>query len=384
MKKLSLIVALLLTSLTATAQWTGKYKAGLEGGYEWNIFLNPTVVQTGEDILRRNDLWINAYYAGAFVSADFKKEIKNGRMKWGTHLSGANYTSTANANRHSFRLYGSYRKKYAPRKYFEFAPELYRIKRAGVNDNDAILTTPFSYTRFTLPFKLDFYKGNRAWVKTRAGYTYKAYDKIPFEEINNKSIRYHAGFVGVSVSKKWVDNQVERKLTFSSDIELRFYKDLEQFLDEEEPDEPGETEEESRFWTYITNDLVYDIKPANKPWELSLGLYTTIRLDREEENGYLEFAPGIDGTWQMAKMRLKGSLRYVNRNYPGREVGDTEEPLRYQFLRGSIEAQVPVRDNLDFFVRGNMVNRKSSNTALGRGFRGYFNSRFETGLVLRF
>lgn len=379
MKKLSLILLLSLTSLTVNAQWTGKYKAGLNGGHEWNIFLNPITVQNGEDILRRNDLWVNAYYAGAFVNADFKKNIKDGRLKWGTAISGASYNSTVNANRHSFRLYGSYRKKYAPRKYFEFAPEFYRIKRQGINDNDAILTTPFSYTRITLPFKFDFYKGNRVWLKTRAGYTFKAYDKL-----NNKTISYHAGFVGASLSKKWIGNQVERKLTFSSNLEMRLYKDLEQFIDEEEPDEPGEVEQESRLWAYFSNDLVYDIKPQNSPIDLSLGLYTTIRFDRDWENGYLEFAPGLDANWRLRNMTLKGRVRYVNRNYPDREVGENEEPLRYQFVRANLEAQVPVRDNLDFFVRGNMINRKSSNTGLGRGFRGYFNSLIETGIVLKF
>ena len=336
-------------------------------------------MQNGEDILRRNDLWVNAYYSGAFVNADFKKNIKDGRLKWGTALSGAVYNSTVNANRHTLRLYGSYRKKYAPRKYFEFAPEFYRIKRAGINDNDAILTTPFSYTRLTLPFKLDFYRGNRSWLKTRAGYTYKVYDQF-----NNKNISYHAGFFGASLSKKWIDGQMERKLTFSSNVEGRLYKDLEEFIDEDEPDEPAETEQESRLWVYISNDLVYSLKPQNSPFELDLGLYTTIRLDRDFENGYLEFAPGIDGIYDMGNVKWKGSLRYVNRNHPDREVGETEQPLRYQFVRVSLEARMPIRDNLDFFARGNMVNRKSSNTSLGRGFRGYFNSRIEAGLVFKF
>lgn len=389
MKKLSLILILSLISLAAQAQWTGKYKAGLEGGYEWNIFLNPTSVQTDSDLLRRNDLWINASYAGAFFSADFRKDIKNGRLKWGARFSGANYNATVNANRHTIRWYGSYRKKYAPRKYFEFAPEFYRVQRQGVNDNDAILTTPFSYTRITLPFKLDYYRGNRVWLKTTAGYTFKAYDQF-----RNRSISYHAGFVGASLSKKWIDNQVERKLTFSSNLEMRLYRDddliflEEEFLAEDEEDiEPvdmTETERETRLWTYISNDLVYDIKPSRQPYELTLGVYTTLRLDRDQRNAYREWAPGISGSWQLPYMKLRGSLRYVNRKFPNRQMGEHDSPLRYQFVKAWLEAEVPLTDHMDFRVRGNVVNRNSSNTALTRAFRGYFNSMVEAGVVYRF
>ncbi len=375
-----------MTSLSASAQWTGKYKAGMNGGHEWNIFLNPPSVQTEDATLRRNDLWINGYFSEFFVNADFKKNTKDGRLKWGTALSGAVYSSTINANRHSYKLYGSYRKKYAPRKYFEFAPEFLRTKRQGVNDNDAVLATPFSYTRFTLPFKLDFYRGNLSWLKTAFGYRYKAYDQT-----NTGSISYHAGFAGLDLSKKWRKNQVETKLTFSTNLEVRAYRDSTREFEEFDPDDfdPEDREEadeldiETRLWTYVSNDLVYEIKPLKRPYELSFGLYTTLRLDRDQRNAYREWAPGISGGWDLEKVKLRGSLRYVNRSYPNRQVGESESPLTYQFVRASVQAEVPLTDHWDFRIRGNMINRKSSNTARTRAFRGYFNSLVEVGVVLK-
>ena len=189
-----IVLSLLWTSLQLNAQWTSEYKAGLNAGYEWNIFLNPSMIEGEEQDLFRNDLWLNAAYQGAFVQANFKKITPAGRWKLGAYVSGANYNSEINANRHAFRLNASYRTKYADRKYFEVAPELYRTKRAGINDQDAILATPFSYLKFTLPAKLDFYLRNKTWLKTTGGYIYKKFD-----DTNSRSVKYHAGFVGSSL-----------------------------------------------------------------------------------------------------------------------------------------------------------------------------------------
>lgn len=383
MRTITIAILLVLTSFQVNAQWVRKFKAGLNAGYEWNIFLNPSIISGEEETLFRNDLWINAPYQGGFLSADFNKDMGKSRWKIGTYLSGANYNSRINANRHSFRLNVSYRTKYAARKYFEIAPEVYRVKRVGINDQDAILSTPFSYFRLTLPVKFDFYLRDKVWLKTTAGYLYRSYDRT-----NDRQLSYHAGFMGGSLSKKWNTSNSETKLTYSNRIELRLYKNLEFFLDEPvetgDPSEPEEVEESSRIWTYISNDLEYSIKPFHQRFKLTMGLYSTIRLDSEEENSYKELAPGITGEWKLKNWTLSTDLSYVYRNYSEREVGEEEIPLQYKYIRGSVKAEVPLRKNMNFYVRSNLVNRASSNDLLTRGFREYFNSRVEMGIVLKF
>lgn len=383
MRSTAIALLIVLTSLQAEAQWERKFKAGLNGGYEWNIFLNPSIVSGDEEMLFRNDLWVNAPYQGGFLSADFNKDLGKSRWKIGTYLSGANYNSRINANRHSFRLNVSYRTKYAARKYFEIAPSVYRVKRVGINDQDAILSTPFSYLRLTLPVKFDFYLKNKVWLKTTTGYLYRSYDRT-----NDRQLAYHAGFIGASLSKKWNTRESETKLTYTNRVEMRLYKNLEFFIDEPaevgDPTEPEEVEESSRIWTYISNDLEYSIKPVNKRFKLNMGLYSTIRLDSEEENSYIELAPGISGEWKLKNWTLSTDLSYVYRNYSEREVGEEEIPLQYKYIRGSVKAEVPLRKNMNFYMRSNLVNRASSNDLLTRGFREYFNSRVEMGVVLRF
>lgn len=380
---ITISILLALTSLQLNAQWKRQFRAGLNGGYEWNIFLNPSVIQGGEETLFRNDLWVSAPYQGGFLSADFNRDLGKSRWKIGTYISGANYNSRINANRHSLRLNVSYRTKYADRKYFEIAPEVYRIKRVGINDQDAILATPFSYFRFTLPVKFDFYLRNKVWLKTTTGYLYRSYDRT-----NDRQLNYHAGFIGASLSKKWKSDRSERKLTYSNRVEMRLYKNLEFFLDEPveagEPAEPAEVEESSRIWTYLSNDLEYSFKPADERFKLTMGLYTTIRLDSEEENSYKELAPGIRGEWKLNKWTLSSNLSYVYRNYSEREVGEEEIPLQYKYIRGSVKASVPLREKTNFYIKSNVVNRASSNDLLTRGFREYFNSRIEMGITLRF
>ncbi len=383
MRTIAIAILLVLTSLQVEAQWERKFKAGLNGGYEWNIFLNPAIVSGEEETLFRDELWVSAPYQGGFLSADFHKDLGKSRWKIGTYLSGANYNSRINANRHSFRLNLSYRTKYAARKYFEIAPTIYRVKRVGVNDQDAILSTPFSYLRLTLPVKFDFYLKNKVWLKTTTGYLYRSYDRT-----NDRQLAYHAGFIGASLSKKWSTRKSETKLTYTNRVEMRLYKNLEFFIDEPaeegDPTESEEVEESSRIWTYVSNDLEYSIKPGNKRFKLNMGLYSTIRLDSEEENSYMELAPGINGEWKLKNWTLSTDLSYVYRNYSEREVGEEEIPLQYKYIRGSVKAEVPLRKNMDFYIRSNVVNRASSNDLLTRGFREYFNSRFEVGVVLRF
>ena len=343
----------------------------------------PTIVSDGE-LLRRADLWTNAFYEEGFLSATMKRKTATGRWKLGSYFSAANYHSRVNANRHAFRFDLSYRTKYADKKYFEIAPQLYRIKRQGVNDQDAILTVPFSYVKFTLPVKFDFYLGDRKWLKTTSGYFYKSFDRF-----NNRQIAYHTAFLEAKFSKKWLKAGAETKLTYTGRTEFRFYRIESQnvpVFDPEDDLDPADLEEgnhSNRQWTYISNDLEYSIKPASERYSLNLGLYSTLRLDAEEENGYFELAPGIESTLYFPGFELSGRLQYVNRSYPDREVGEEDLPLTYQYVRGSIKATMPIKKRTSFFVRANMVNRASSNTAQTRGFREYFNAVVETGLVIR-
>lgn len=377
MKKLSIILTLILISSSAKAQWERRFQAGVAAGYEWNIFLNPTTLLKNGVEMDRSQLWENALYERLFMSASFTRELENSRFKLNASLAGGNYHSRLNANRYSFSVKASYRTKYARKKYFELAPEVARIKQDGVNEADAVLRTPFSYVRFTLPLKFDFYLGNKVWFKTTTGYIFKNYDRD-----NGEQLYYHAGFAEVSLSKKWQSKTLTTKLTFSASAELRSYQDI---RNSQGTDGQPALDEQTRSWNYFRTNLEYDIKPAHERFGLTLGIYGTRRADRDTINSYQEWAPGAEAFTMINKVRLSANFRYSVRNYGYRLVGTEQELLQYNYLRSSIKAEMPLGKKLRFFVKGNLVDRLSNNDVeTTRGFRGYFNSKVETGLTIRF
>ncbi len=376
MKKLTTLILLILISSPTIAQWERSSKVGITGGYEWNVFLNPQTLERNGEFLNRSNLWDNATYQSLFMNNSFKREFANSRIRLDANISGGLYQTNMKANRYSYELGASYRTKYAKRKYFEFAPTLTRIKRDGVNEADAILRTPFSYTQLLIPIHLDFYLGNKAWLKTESGYLYKNYDRQPGQELF-----YHAPFTNVSISKKWEGKNLVKKLTFRTGIQLRRYTDIDGPIDEEVDDEDN-----SRSWNYFRNNIEYDITSADKSRSFTFGIYHVKRVDADETNSYSEISPGFRFTRKFGTLRLSGGLKYSVRNYPELTPGEgnDDEPLRYQYLRGNIKATLKMNKSTDLFLKGNLVNRVSSNTDINSiGFRGYFNSVIETGLVIK-
>ena len=384
MKKIiTLILSLVMTS-PLLGQWEKSQKLGLKTGYEWNVFLNPSTLERNGDLLNRSELWDNATYQSIFLNNTFKKEFTSGRLRLDFDLSGGLYQTNLKANRYSFEIGASYRTKYSKRKYFEFAPNLTRVKRDGINQADAILSTPFSYLQMVVPVHFDFYLGNKAWLKTEAGYIYKIYDRQ-----NGEKLFYHAPFAGASLSKKWETEKLVKKLTFSTIVQMRRYTDVDQASQSDSDDEElleGELVSKTRAWNYFKNSLEYSMTETNKRYALTFGLYHVSRIDLDESNSYHEISPGIKMEYRLGKIKLGGALKYSLRNYPELTPGEEndENPLRYNYLRGNIKVETLLKKGTNIFIKGNLINRTSSNVdVMMRGFRGYFNSFIETGISIR-
>ena len=387
MKKLTIILSLIAISTQLNAQWKTDFTAGLKGGYEWNVFLNPTTAVVDGDLLLREDLWTSGFYQTAFLNGKFKKDEGHRRWKMGFKLSGSNYMTELNANRFTLGLDASYRVKFAKRKYFEVAPDFLRISQNGVSLDDAILRTPFSYTQLLIPVKLDFYLGNKAWLKTEVGYKYKNYDRQNPEE----QLYYHAPFFGFRLSKKWENLNFMNKLTFSANAELRNYTDVRMSTVTGDPEEEEEDEEfdiitnGTRKWNYYRANLEYNIKPKEWLYEITFGLYTINRNDQSGRNGYFQVSPGVTASTQLKKLKVSGTARYSLRNYKNISAGEGAGNLQYKYFRLRLRAEAPLSKSTKWFTNFNYVNRESnrvSNTSLG--FRGYLNSLIETGISIKF
>lgn len=373
MKKFITLAITFYITQSLFAQTTSNHSVGAGLGHEWNVFLNPSYLESEEEELDRFDLWDNGTFQSLSSRNSWKIEKGEHRLKLVANGSLGIYQTQNDANRFEYYLKASYRTKYSSKKYFEFAPEYQRLKREGVNIADAVLRTPFSFGRLYLPLHFDFYMGNKMWVKTQVGYLYKHYDRMMEEE----ALVYKSPFATVSFSKKWVGSSVQ-KLTFNSGLQLRTYEEL-------EFDSDGELEEKTRNWNFLRNSVEFSNKKESR--SITFGLYEISRLDQSQTNTYHEASPGVKWSSEFGKIGIDASLRYSYRYYPGLTPGEDNDDLQlvYQYIRTNVKMTYEVTSKIQGYTKLNVVDRLSNNPdPAARGFRGYFNSLVETGLTYKF
>lgn len=362
-------------------QVSHSHKLDLGLGNEWNAFLKPSTLLDEEgETLFKSELWDNGTFQSASLRNSFKIEGDKYRLKFKLNGSLGIYQTQQNSNRYTYRVGASYRLKYAKKKYLELSPELYRKKREGINTDNAVLTTPFSYTLVKIPLGFDFYLRNKAWLKTQVGYLHKDYDKE-----RGEMLYYQAPYADVVISKKWESGNVTSKLSLKSTTQIRDYRTRSiVFNHDEEDEEFDETEfrDGSRDWRYQFTNIQLDITKNEGRSNVILGLYHTSRIDANRRSTFHEIGPGVQYEVSSAKAGLKTNLRYTVRNYERLAPGaGNDTPLQYKYLRANIELHHRLGTASDFYVKGNVVNRSSNNPNLDTlSFREYFNGFVELGL----
>ncbi len=380
MKRIIILTLTCFSTIAGYGQITRTHKIALGLGNEWNPFLSPNTLVEDEETIAREELWDNGTYQSLSLKNSLKIEGEKYRLKFKVNGSLGIYQTEEDANRFTYRLGVSYRLKYAQKKYFEFAPELFRKRREGINADNAVLTTPFSYSLFQAPVGLDFYLGNKAWLKTKTGYLYKNYDKAQGEELY-----YQAPFFEASISKKWDSKNAVKKISLRSATQFRKYQTLSLINapeEEEQPEEENVYREGSRNWTYQFTDLLLDISGNDSHQKLGIGLYHISRIDADKRSTYHELGPGIQYQLQSAKAGVKASLKFTIRSYQRLAPGsDNDVPLQYEYIRANIELYHALSKRSQIYGKGNIVNRTSNNpNQESLSFRGYFNGYAEIGI----
>ena len=330
----------------------------------------------------------NGTFEALLFRNSFKKETDNHTLKLKLNGGAGLYQTTANANRYQLEAGLTYRVKYGKRKYFEFAPEFIKKKRQGINQAQAVLRTPFSYSQLIIPVKFDFYLKNKAWLKTEVGYLRKSYDRE-----NDEELFYRAPFATVSLSKKWLINEKIHKVTISNNSQLRSYLELERIVevidDEEEEEmefEEEDFEEKTRNWNYFRNNIEYNFAGKEKKFRLTTGLYHIRRFDLDDRNSYNEIASGFNMSYQFKKLSLSGSIKYSIRNYDTLSPGAGNDVLlQYRYIRSSVGIEYKLKPNRLLFLKGHLIDRTSNNPGTtSLAFRGFFNASVEAGISIKF
>ena len=384
MKKLLILTIFCATCSTVLAQIEKRSSLSIGGGYALNVALNPESLDDDGELLGREDLWDNGTFQAINFRNTFKHKKGNHFLKLKLNVGNAWYQTENDADRHHYDIAFTYRTKYASRKYFEFSPELNRRRRDGVNLSDAVLQMPFSYTLINLPLRFDFYMRNKVWLKTSVGYLSKDFDRAAGQLI------YRAPYAGALVSKKWKNTERTTKLSASTETQFRFYQDIRAIAidddDEEEPLEEEEFDERSRQWTYMRNNLTYQLNFERNKLALEAGLFQILRLDRDGRNGFNELGAGVKASIPVDKWRLSGYMRYSMRNYSNLAPGaDNNTLLEYRYIRTGFNVGYRLKKWFDIYLGGSLVDRTSNNpTITSAAFREYTNGQVEAGVTVRF
>ena len=373
-----LTLLLIQFALIGYGQVSHSHKLRIGLGNEWNAFLSPSRLEVDDELLTKSELWDNGTYQTLALKNSLKTEGEKHRLKLKMSGSLGLYQTNQDANRYTYRLGVSYRLKYASRKYFEVAPEIFRKKRDGVNADNAVLTTPFSYTLVKAPVGFDFYLGNKAWLKTQIGYLYKNYDKSDGEKLF-----YKAPYFDTSISKKWVSESSTVKISLNSITQRRHYTVITRIADEDEEDDPI-LREGFRNWLYQFTNLILDISSNDDLQKIGIGIHHTSRIDLTRNSTFHEAGPGITYQVKSKKIALRSGIRYLIRNYTKLSPGaGNDVPLKYKYLRANVELDYELTTNALLYWRANAVNRTSNNPDLEAGnFREYFNGLIEMGVKM--
>ncbi len=373
MKKLTIFtLAYLFIAVPAIAQWQAK--TGVTNGYKWNIFKSPDVLVETSETLSRNQLWQNSVFNGFFIDTDYHKKWENSRLKISADLGLNLYYQQSQAHKNEYRLYASYRANYADNRYIEFAPEFKRKQQDGVNQNDLIYSTRLSYRQFEAPVHLDFYLGDRAWLKFEAKYRLKIYDQF-----DNNETRYSAYYLEALYKKKWKNPVVTHEISAETELQYRDQNNI-AFTAQNSPIIAA-----SRAFSKVEAGTAYKLKTSNSRFEIEFPVTATLVGDYPSGNlNYNEIEFGTDVQFYIAETRIKLGAERTLRNFSNFKT-QSGRSLNHQFWDFSFGLKAPLTTRLALTTKASFVTRNSNRERTNTfAYREYTTSYFQTGIEVKF
>ncbi|RNC83629.1 MAG: hypothetical protein ED557_07535 [Balneola sp.] len=368
-RTITCILAILFFQEFASAQL--RVKTGVYQGYEWNIFRNPETLIQSEDTLGRSDLWSNSNYNELFANTDFLKRWGSTRLKLSGDLRANVYHQQNSAQKEFYRVYASFRTKYASRKYFEFSPSFSRKTQAPIDQSDLIFRSRFSYSQVLAPLHFDFYLKKQRWLRFEASYRYKSYDAT-----DNDKTHYHGFEVQALYSKRW-KGRVTSEIELFAEWNSRNQTELE-FATQTSPEEIKKRSFESYT---VGSNLSFQSKSKSFKIEFPVS-YKVFNDSPSERLNYSQVVAGTKLSFDLGKARVIQNFSGTLRDFTTLTVAD-EEFLNYKFIRSSTTVTVPIMDRFNYIAKASLIRRLSNRATMSSSsFRGYFSSYIETGISI--
>lgn len=366
MKKLLMVLAI-VSGLAQNSMAQFDSKLSVNGGYEANIFKNPEIYEDDDLVYTKDELWANSIYNEFSVNLNYKKEWNKSHFKINTSGGGSLYYSELEANKYNYKIVVKYRTRYGKRKYFGVAPVFSRLKKEGMDQTETILTTPYSYINFILPFNFDFYLKKKTWFKIELAYNYKKYDrKAPERYI------YNAGLANVSLKKKWQSRKHFIQLNFYGKFDSRYYIHNETIKNSEF----NEVEKKTRLWNYYTAGTEYSFGAQNKKWRLGIPVEYIYKYDKlTDKYSYKQYSAGLSISTLSKRIYSSQKFYTNNRDYMNL-MADEETNLRYTFFKYSSKFSYflaqKTKVGLSFNYIYRLSNKKNIESKYSRSYMNYY------------
>ncbi len=368
-RTITCILVLLLFQEFASAQF--RVKTGAYQGYEWNIFRNPETLIQSEDTLGRSDLWSNSNYNELFVNTDFFKRWGSKRLKLSGDVRANVYHQQNSAQKEFYRLYASYRTKYATRKFFEISPSFSRKTQAPIDQSDLIFRSRFSYSQVLAPLHFDFYLKKQRWLRFETSYRYKSYDAT-----SNDKTHYHGFEAQALYSKRW-KGKITSEIELFAEWNLRNQTELE-FATQSSPEEIKKRSFES--YTFGSN-LSFRTKSNSFKIEFPVS-YKVFNDSPSNRLDYSQIVAGTKLSFDLGNARVIQNFSGTLRDFSTISVSE-DELLNYKFIRSSTTVTVPIMNKFNYIAKASLIRRLSNRSTMrSSSFRGYFSSYIETGISI--
>lgn len=366
------LIAILALPASVAAQL--KIEAGINQGYEWNIFKNPERIVENSDTLGRNRLWQNSSFNELAADINYNKEWGNSRLRLKTDLSTNLYHQETQAHKYSYSLNASYRSNFADRKYIELSPKYSRKQQDGIEQTDPVFSSRLSYHQIRIPIEVDFYLGNLAWLRFETRYRHRSYDQR-----NRKKTSYNEYYFE-ALFKQSVDDIGRFDHEFQIENRTR-YRDQKttDFNDQ------GSVEDNRfRQFTKVEAEVLYRLQNREGIFEIEFPVVGTLFYDHPSSNlDYREIEFGTEVGVDLGRTEFSAGIERTLRSFENFDVNDSGETLFYAYWTGEAEVYYAITQNINLHAKARYITRTSTRERLTTAFyREYTNSYIQSGITV--
>lgn len=370
-------IAYILTVTTIFAQRSERTRHSFEiatlGGYEHNYFKSPEfIVQNGE-LLGPNELIASSVYQEVALDYDLSYRSGDHRLRFSispnAHIFHEQYDDSY------WSLNGSVKYDYDLSRKNEILAEakFKRMNREGLDGAQDVLVNPLGYYLVggSLGLESKFWRDQK--TTSEVFYNYKNFDAY-----GTRDLLYHE--MGIQIqSKQKLDfgGAQEHEVGVVAYAKKRRYQTF---------DASDEIPEGTRNWNYFKGTLYYEL-PLGKYLEVKPAFTYLSRVDvGSGRSGYNQFGPSGRIVYDDDKLRVKGQISWLNRDYTNIFARDedgntTTDFTNYTYLDLSFDLERTIANGLFLTVSAYQRVRETNFLDLeARSFRGYVHQYAGAGL----